>query len=77
MLHSLFVVLENDLPPSSILERFWAPLWSILGPLGSEIMDFRMIFFTFSFWIDVAKINQKSAKICQESAKNQLVNDCT
>ena len=40
-------------------------------------MDFRIIFFTFSFWTDVAKINQKFAKICQESAKNQLVNDCT
>ena len=73
---SLFVVLENDLLPISLLERSWAPFWSILGPLGSKIMDFRMIFFTFSFWTDVTKINQKSAKICQESAKNQLVNDC-
>ena len=34
-------------------------------------------FFTVSFWTDDAKINQKSDKICQESAKNQLVNDCT
>ena len=70
-------------------------------------MDFRMIFFTFSFWTDVAKIKlltfilitfwlddgaefarickdltgsakvyQGSAKFCQVSAKNQLVNDC-
>ena len=60
---SLFVALENDLLPISLLERSWAPFWSILGPLGSKIMDFRIIFFTFSFWTDVAKINQKSAKI--------------
>ena len=58
-------------------ERSWVPFWLILGPLGSKIMDFRMIFFTCSFWTDVAKINPKSAKICQESAKNQLVNNCT
>ena len=59
---------------------FGTPLGTILlilGPLDSKIMDFRMIFFTCSFWIDVAKINQKSAKICQGSAKNQLVNDFT
>ena len=55
--------------PGHHFGRFWDPFWSIVGSLGSKIMDFRMIFFTFSFWTDVAKINQKSAKICQESAR--------
>ena len=32
------------------LERSWAPFWLILGPPGFKIVDFRMIFFTFSFW---------------------------